>query len=66
MSVDRFSCTSEAKKNRLTKSTIWTTNPETESMTPAVIAVVGCTPKRWKNRTLIATRAAVLGIARFT
>ena len=29
-------------------------------------AVVGVTPKRWKNRTLMATRAAVLGMARFT
>ena len=35
-------------------------------MTPADIAVVGSTPKRWKKRTLTATRAAVLGIARLT
>ncbi len=35
-------------------------------MTPAVIAVAAPTPKRWKKRTLIATRAAVLGMARFT
>ena len=53
-------------KNTATKITIWTTKPETESITPAVIAVAGGTPKRWKNRTLMATRAAVLGMARLT
>ena len=35
-------------------------------MTPAETAVVASTPNRWKNRMLIATRAALLGIARFT
>ncbi len=41
-------------------------NPETESIAPAVAAVVASTPKRWKKRMLTATRAAVLGTARFT
>ena len=40
--------------------------PETESMTPAEAAVVASTPNRWKKRMLTATRAAVLGMARFT
>ena len=53
-------------KNTATKITIWTTKPDTESITPAVIAVAGGTPKRWKKRTLMATRAAVLGMARLT
>ena len=53
-------------KNSSRNRTIWTTKPETESITPADIASVGRTPKRWKKRTLMATRAAVLGIARLT
>ena len=53
-------------RTSVTKSTIWTTKPDTESITPAVIAVAGGTPKRWKKRTLMATRAAVLGMARLT
>ena len=52
--------------NSSRNSTICTTKPDTESITPAVIASVGLTPKRWKKRTLMATRAAVLGIARLT
>ena len=43
---------------------ICTTNPETPSIAPAVTAVGGSTPKRWKNLMFTATRAAVLGIAR--
>ena len=31
-----------------------------------VLAIAGDTPKRWRNRTLTATRAAVLGMARLT
>ncbi len=31
-------------KNTATRITIWTTKPETESITPAVIAVAGGTP----------------------
>ena len=53
-------------KNSERNNTIWTTNPDTESITPAEMAVVGPTPKRWKKRTLMATRAAVLGMARLT
>ena len=65
VSVDSPRSTSEAK-NSSRNSAICTTNPDTESITPAEIAVAGPTPKRWKNRTLTATRAAVLGIARLT
>ena len=52
--------------NSSTNRAICTTKPETESITPAAIASVGLTPNRWKKRTLMATRAAVLGIARLT
>ena len=62
---DRPRSRSDAK-NSSRNSAICTTKPETESMTPAVIAVAGATPNRWKKRTLMATRAAVLGIARLT
>ena len=52
--------------NSSRNSAICTMKPETESITPAAIASVGLTPKRWKKRTLMATLAAVLGIARLT
>ena len=54
------------EKNSNTNRKNWTMKPDTESITPAEIAVDGPTPQRWKKRTLIATRAAVLGIARLT
>ena len=47
-----------------TSRLIWATNPKTESTAPADTALVGVEPERWKNRMLIATRAALDGTAR--
>ena len=43
---------------------IWAMKPETESRAPADTAPAGVAPERWKNRMLVATRAAVDGTAR--
>ena len=48
----------------MTRRVIWAANPKTESSAPADTAPAGVEPERWKNRMLVATRAAVDGTAR--
>ena len=62
-SVENDSVTPDAPNTRR-NNTIWTMNPDTESIAPADIAAAAGMPKRCRKRTLTATRAADAGIAR--